>query len=131
MKNSNDTSWDRTSDLSICSSLTTVLSRSPPTIKYTNGIDSDPVQSNRRAKYTFLLIHIILFPLVSVFLVTVFHEDLKLCKHLCLIISEMYAQRFVSLIRTLIIYTVTEIEFFNQCTACQLCRIKTARLAKR
>jgi hypothetical protein len=29
MKNSNDTIWDRTSDLLICSTLTTVLPRSP------------------------------------------------------------------------------------------------------
>jgi len=83
---------------------------------------SDPVQSNRRVKYTFLLIHTILFSLVSVFLVTVFHEDLplKLCKHLYLITSELHAQLIVSLIRILIIYTVTEIEFFDQCRACQL-----------
>jgi len=41
----------------------------------------------------------------------------------------MHAQLIVSLIRILIIYTVTEIEFFDQCRACQLCRIKTSRLA--
>jgi len=42
----------------------------------------------------------------------------------------MHTQLIVSTIRTLIIYTVTEIEFFDQCRACQLCRTTTARLAK-
>jgi len=104
-----------------------------PKVKYTNGIDSDPVQSIRRAKYTFLLIHTILFSLVSVFLVTVFHEDfpLKLCKHLYLIISELHTHLIVGLIRIVTTYTETETEFFAQYRACQLCRIKAARIAKR
>jgi len=88
-----------------------------PIVKYTNGIDSDPGQSSRRAKYTFLLTHNIILPGLT------FPSNClprrfpikKLCKHLYFITSKLHAQLIVSLKRILITYTVTEIEFFDQC----------------